>query len=170
MPIEGNSIQISCGKLITFTTNGKEKITVVVLDILDEQLVLKRLSNKESTWKRGKVPLKKVYFEPNDRNFVNISNGIDVLEPRHLKVLFPGSELPDHYNYKDGFRLAPCLNQEQRTVVDRITNISSPHPFILFGPPGTGKTRTICESIKLLYEKRDLYDDPWQLIIVAAPR
>ena len=170
MPIEGNSIQISCGKLITFTTNGKEKITVVVLDILDEQLVLKRLSNKELTWKRGKVPLKKVYFEPNDRNFLNISNGIDALEPIHLKVLFPGSELPDHYNYKDGFRVPPFLNQEQRTVVDRITNMSSPHPFILFGPPGTGKTRTICESIKLLYEKRELYDVPWQLIIVAAPR
>jgi hypothetical protein len=167
MPIEGNPIRINSGSQIKFTTNDKEKISVVVLDVLDDQLVLKRLGNKESKWKRGKVPLKKVYFEPNDRNFVNICNGIGSVGPMHLKVLFPGSELPDYPCYYGDMGDAPCLNQEQRIAVDRILKISSPHPFILFGPPGTGKTKTICESIKLLYEKNKLLDK--QLIIVAAP-
>ena len=112
--------------------------------------------------------MNKVYFKPNDRNFMNISKGISVLQPKHFKVLFPGQiELPDHYYHKDRNGDAPDLNQEQRSVVNRILRRSSPHPFILFGPPGTGKTTTICTSIKLLYETQLPFK---KLIIVAAPR
>lgn len=39
-------------------------------------------------------------------------------------------------------------NPEQKEAIEQIVNKSSyPEPFILFGPPGTGKTTTIVEAI-----------------------
>jgi len=43
-------------------------------------------------------------------------------------------------------------NPPQRQAVQNILNGTSlPAPFLLFGPPGTGKTVTIVESIKQVY-------------------
>ena len=43
-------------------------------------------------------------------------------------------------------------NLEQKQAVTNIVNKSSfPLPFILFGPPGTGKTATIVEGIYQVY-------------------
>ena len=47
-------------------------------------------------------------------------------------------------------------------------NVRSRHPFLVFGPPGTGKTRTVCEAIKQLWLAQDENNDK-ALIIVAAP-
>lgn len=45
--------------------------------------------------------------------------------------------------------IATSLNDEQRIAVHSIINRSSyPLPFLLFGPPGTGKTRTIVAAIE----------------------
>jgi DNA replication protein DnaC len=46
-------------------------------------------------------------------------------------------------------------NEEQLQAIRNIINRTAhPYPFILFGPPGTGKTVTIVESIKQIL-KRD---------------
>lgn len=46
----------------------------------------------------------------------------------------------------------------------RVVEYSSPHPFILFGPPGTGKSKTVCEAIKQVWLRY-----PNSFIIVTAP-
>jgi helicase MOV-10 len=43
-------------------------------------------------------------------------------------------------------------NPPQRLAVQNILNgTSMPAPFVLFGPPGTGKTVTLVESMKQIY-------------------
>jgi len=45
-------------------------------------------------------------------------------------------------------------NKEQLQAVQHIlAGTSHPYPYILFGPPGTGKTVTLVESIKQVYSK-----------------
>jgi len=178
--IVGNPLRISIGKQIKCTTTQGNQINVVVTDILDDQLILKKCDKQpRRLGRREKVPLNRVYFMPNDLNFLNICSGISALKTKHLQILFPyndltiyltnNNELPDKlcWETSNELGLKTDLNVEQRRVVSRILNRKSPHPFILFGPPGTGKTKTLCESIKQLYMKNKSLKE--QLIIVAAP-
>ena len=88
MPVVGHPLRPSIGNQIKVTTSEGKIINVVVTDILDDILILKRSSKKQRTG-RGKVPLSKVYFKPNDRNLFNICHGISALQLNHLEVLFP---------------------------------------------------------------------------------
>lgn len=94
------------------------------------------------------------------------------LPPPHMntQALFPGkpvpkppllklkshAPIPDHLtNPSDRTMLAldcqffnPVLNSRQRSAVSRIVGARCrPAPYVLFGPPGTGKTVTVVEAI-----------------------
>lgn len=48
------------------------------------------------------------------------------------------------------------VNDEQRAAVENILcRTSYPHPYILFGPPGTGKTKTLVEAIGQIIKRND---------------
>ncbi|XP_031638459.1 putative helicase mov-10-B.1 [Contarinia nasturtii] len=48
------------------------------------------------------------------------------------------------------------LNSEQREAVRNIVNATSyPLPYVLFGPPGTGKTRTLVAAIQQIVQSTD---------------
>ncbi|EDO34496.1 predicted protein [Nematostella vectensis] len=56
-------------------------------------------------------------------------------------------------------------NQEQRqAVVSIVKGTSRPHPYLIFGPPGTGKTITVVESIKQV-----LHVFPNSKVLACAP-
>ena len=56
-------------------------------------------------------------------------------------------------------------NKEQLSAVFHILNGTSfPVPYIVFGPPGTGKTVTVVEAIKQVWNEM-----PRSRIVVAAP-
>lgn len=61
--------------------------------------------------------------------------------PSQSKVTFPSS-IPDHC------LINHHLNFRQRAAVMRIIKAQCrPSPYVLFGPPGTGKTVTLVEAI-----------------------
>ncbi|XP_066191672.1 helicase MOV-10 [Sylvia atricapilla] len=62
------------------------------------------------------------------------------------KSLFPGPFQPRWFNRKLE------TNEEQRKAVTHIvTGTSRPAPYLIFGPPGTGKTVTMVEAIKQVW-------------------
>ncbi|NXU99432.1 SDE3 helicase, partial [Cettia cetti] len=62
------------------------------------------------------------------------------------KSLFPGPFQPRWFNRKLE------ANEEQRRAVTHIvTGMSRPAPYLIFGPPGTGKTVTMVEAIKQVW-------------------
>lgn len=57
------------------------------------------------------------------------------------------------------------LNNEQKSaIVNILKQTSYPHPYLLFGPPGTGKTKTLIEAIMQIIHN----DNPNEFILVCA--
>lgn len=71
-------------------------------------------------------------------------------------------ELQEYPSFKS---FNPALNYEQRLAVQRIAEDSyGRYPFLIFGPPGTGKTSTVVESILQVLQLR-----PDAKILATAP-
>jgi len=77
-----------------------------------------------------------------------------------LARIFPNEDGPIReldgceLEYNEFFEKAVFDNREQRKSVSYIVAGSSgSYPYILFGPPGTGKTKTIAEAIKQVHAK-----------------
>ncbi|KRF79606.1 putative helicase MOV-10 [Drosophila virilis] len=75
--------------------------------------------------------------------------------PDTLRYLFPLSNIPKSPSQLNSFPLLNnniASNPEQLQAVQQIVAGPNPQaPYILFGPPGTGKTTTIVEAILQLY-------------------
>ncbi|PSN57275.1 hypothetical protein C0J52_02562 [Blattella germanica] len=54
--------------------------------------------------------------------------------------------------------------EQQQAVRNIVSGTAYPAPYLIFGPPGTGKTVTVCEAITQLY-----YLKPDEHILVCAP-
>jgi helicase MOV-10 len=77
---------------------------------------------------------------------------LDLLESSKMlnTVCYPNShsKFTQDIQITDWFNPLISKNPEQRQTVQNIVNgTSKPAPYLLFGPPGTGKTMTVVESI-----------------------
>ncbi|XP_041952751.1 putative helicase mov-10-B.1 isoform X1 [Alosa sapidissima] len=72
----------------------------------------------------------------------------DLLFPTGAKVTAP-AELP-RLRLRD--RKLESNSEQYSAVKSIVASVSRPAPYLLFGPPGTGKTVTVVEAIKQLYD------------------
>ncbi|KAF5282831.1 hypothetical protein FQA39_LY17481 [Lamprigera yunnana] len=112
-----------------------------------------------------------VSFEMNRLCYERMHAGIDnCFSKGLLKYLFPHKTLAmeekiipmPNYEY---FNKSICTNPEQRRAVENIVRQKFRFaPYIIFGPPGTGKTITIVEAIQQIIRRSSS-----DVILVCAP-
>ncbi|NXK28851.1 M10L1 helicase, partial [Arenaria interpres] len=90
-----------------------------------------------------------------------------MLQPESDVIVLSGMEFGETVTLKQraGDFFNPMLNEQQKLAVKRIlSGECRPTPYILFGPPGTGKTITVIEAILQIH-----YTLPDSRILVCAP-
>ncbi|OIT39607.1 putative rna helicase sde3 [Nicotiana attenuata] len=94
-----------------------------------------------------------IQFSCNRINMRRLYQAVQAAEGLDLNLLFP-SEVIERSN--KGTPLVPfaSLNQKQLLAVEMILGCKGAPPFVIHGPPGTGKTMTVVEAILQLYTKR----------------
>ncbi|KAG9079103.1 hypothetical protein FS749_008829 [Ceratobasidium sp. UAMH 11750] len=113
-----------------------------------------------------------IEFVLNPVPFRRMIQAVNTSDPR-TDILFPSlADLPadpELQEVHEGQAIRPYnhllnTNEEQLQAVRRVTNLpAGGPPFIIFGPPGTGKTMTIVECISQLLDK------PSARILACAP-
>ena len=120
--------------------------------IVDEEIHFK--SGKIVPMENGSAEVDKIIIYPNDSFARNGLKALYEVEKSNLiEILFPKTEKKGENFLTGSFNFFnEKLNPEQTEAVLRILSTKSPHPFIIFGPPGTGKSKTMCEAIKQVWE------------------
>uniref|UniRef100_T1J9B2 C2H2-type domain-containing protein n=1 Tax=Strigamia maritima TaxID=126957 RepID=T1J9B2_STRMM len=134
---------------ITVTLGFDEKFSQ--MDVNNTQFVI--------TFTFNRMPLRRMH------------QAVSFVRDYHMPMLFPNvhnvhtqSDSTDTV-YTDFSPFNPSINNEQRQAILQILNgASRPAPYLLFGPPGTGKTMTLVEAIKQIWIK-----DNKSYILVCAP-
>ncbi|KAG8743479.1 hypothetical protein FRC10_011952 [Ceratobasidium sp. 414] len=113
-----------------------------------------------------------VEFVLNPIPFRRMLQAVNTPDPRQ-DIIFPSlADLPADPNPQEAhedqiinpYNHLLSTNNEQLQAVRRVTNLpAGSSPFIIFGPPGTGKTMTIVECIS------QLLDQPSARILACAP-
>ncbi|PPQ90281.1 hypothetical protein CVT25_013106 [Psilocybe cyanescens] len=74
------------------------------------------------------------------------------------------SVLPRHADISESQWIDTGLNKEQRMAVSSVALHQSPIPHLISGPPGTGKTRTVVETVLQIFHRQ-----PEACILLCAP-
>ncbi|KAJ8768373.1 hypothetical protein K2173_021526 [Erythroxylum novogranatense] len=94
-----------------------------------------------------------VEFTYNRLNIRRLYQAIDAAECLDIEFLFP-SDFPGN-RLIEAAPLTPIscsLNEEQKYSVEMILGFNGGAPYVIHGPPGTGKTMTVVEAMLQLYK------------------
>ncbi|XP_021708612.1 putative helicase MOV-10 isoform X2 [Aedes aegypti] len=114
----------------------------------------------------------RIRFSPNNSTFQLEQQALDRLaECQKEKILFPTRgdsaqrDTMDEITSFQWINIGISTNEEQMVAVRNIVNRTSfPAPYVLFGPPGTGKSSTLVEVIGQIYKLH-----PEANMLVVAP-
>ncbi|KAL8171139.1 hypothetical protein V2J09_022943 [Rumex salicifolius] len=96
-----------------------------------------------------------VRFAYNRVNFRRLYQAIESAEALHRRFLFPHEYDGKRRIIARNLKPISCLlNEEQANAVRSILGCKGGAPYVIHGPPGTGKTKTLVEVILQLYKTR----------------
>ncbi|XP_063695847.1 putative helicase MOV-10 [Culicoides brevitarsis] len=130
-------------------------IECMVVKIYDGHIIFRPFRNQASTtlWTPYKIKFRK------DRTVIRMGqHALTKVQPEIVdKILFPKTcgTPSEKYVCYDWFSEGIKTNNEQQQAVRNIVHGSSfPAPYIVFGPPGTGKTSTLVEAIAQIWKQQ----------------
>lgn len=94
-----------------------------------------------------------IWFTFNRVNFRRLHQAVDSARNLDVDFLFPSQPTKQATN-RTPIMPFTTLNQQQLQAVDMILSSKGAPPYVVHGPPGTGKTMTLVEAILQLYTKR----------------
>nr|CAI5863001.1 unnamed protein product [Callosobruchus analis] len=144
-----------------------------IVNIRDTEVLIGNLDEEFTEyWSINPTIELSVRFVLNRLSYERMHQGVDqVVANGMVPLLFPNKDLRERTVYErrplndgDFYNTAILSNPEQRTAVYKIlNNTAKPVPYIVFGPPGTGKTVTLVEAILQIKKKTE------KRILVCAP-
>lgn len=94
-----------------------------------------------------------VYFTYNRINMRRLYQAVEAAENLGAEFLFPSTSSKRRcIKTTDLVPISGSLNEEQMCSIKMILGCRGAPPYVIHGPPGTGKTRTIVEAILQLYQ------------------
>lgn len=97
-----------------------------------------------------------VQFTYNRINMRRLYQAIDAAQRLDMELLFPSES--SEMRLIESTPLVPIsynLNEEQMCSIEKILGLKGAPPYLIHGPPGTGKTMTLVEAILQLYTTRE---------------
>ncbi|VEN64308.1 unnamed protein product [Callosobruchus maculatus] len=148
---------------VKISKNDKVKYQGVVHKVLETAVLL----GFNYRFEEGFIAKKKYYIEFGfNRRPIRVEKQAVSLANKHniIPYFYPTSEamdsrIPETLNYFN-----ESLNDEQKIAVKNIMNRDLNVPYLIFGPPGTGKTVTVVEAVLQLWKMRST-----SRILVCAP-
>lgn len=137
----------------------------------DQHILIKDVDTELREIVRDGVDKFDVSYQLGRLSFERAHHAIDLVVSNHLlNLLFPSRSnfirRNNQISVEDGDLRNQNIrnNREQKTAIKNIVNCTSGNaPYIVFGPPGTGKTVTIVEAIYQILKKTS------KKILVCAP-
>ncbi|QSE96072.1 AAA domain-containing protein [Fulvivirga lutea] len=140
----------SSGKLVSFFSaegENKESINGVVNNVSKDQMLITLNSDDEPYWmKKGQLGVQLLFDESSYREMNKALKKLIKTEEAHtlkLKNILLGNETPLFKESKP--YQSQGLNDSQNTALNKVLNAET--VSVIHGPPGTGKTTTLIESI-----------------------
>uniref|UniRef100_A0A4Y0BPV1 Uncharacterized protein n=1 Tax=Anopheles funestus TaxID=62324 RepID=A0A4Y0BPV1_ANOFN len=155
--------------LITYTSSGSQITRGTVIDrssclIIRTEIPLRKLCSLKLTFPLNRTQFDMEYMALNYMGHLDLNRIVfpapEPIKPKKIKNAFKEEQITKFEWFQE------CIgkNSQQMQAIKNIINRTAyPAPYILFGPPGTGKTYTIVEAVLQIWKLR-----PKSRILVTA--
>uniref|UniRef100_A0AC34FAJ7 RNA helicase n=1 Tax=Panagrolaimus sp. ES5 TaxID=591445 RepID=A0AC34FAJ7_9BILA len=126
-------------------------------------------SHADATSRFAKTDKITVFRKPYSREFENwcrLARDVYKMDDISIKVFDPLPDPPEN-SVIHQVQVSRALNQSQELAVKGLLNQNPRNAFVLFGPPGTGKTYTLITAIEAIKNAFDKRNENFRFLICA---